>query len=42
MDCTAEDLEEGIAEMSRRAAEVEAWAEWLAAVGEKRNDEGSR
>jgi hypothetical protein len=42
MDCTAEDLEEGIAEMSRRAAEAEAWAAWFATVAEKRNDEGSR
>ena len=42
MDCTAEDLEEGIAEMSRRAAEAKAWAEWFAAVAETRNDEGSR
>ena len=42
MDCTAEDLEEGSAKMSRRAAEAKACAEWFAAVAERRNDEASR
>jgi hypothetical protein len=42
MDWTAEDLEEGIAEMTRRATEAKAWPEMFAAVAEKRNDEGSR